>query len=101
MPDARRLLRFGVSVMALLAATSAGAGEWRTLQRLDGPAIPAMTATSELVLRGNNPSPGLLRLWLRLDDLRSTGYAERVNRQIDLPPGAVHRPPPGWRPAHP
>jgi hypothetical protein len=87
MPDARRLLRLGVSVMALLAATSAGAGEWRTLQRLDGPAIPAMTATSELVLRGNNPSTGLLRLWLRLDDLRSTGYAERVNRQIDLPPG--------------
>lgn len=86
MTDAR-LLRLGVSVMALLAATSARAGEWRTLQRLDGPAIPAMTATSELVLSGENPSPGLLRLWLRLDDWRSNGYAERVNRQIDLPPG--------------
>jgi hypothetical protein len=87
MTDIRRLLRLGVSVMALLATASAGAGEWRTLQRLDGPAIPAMTATSELVLRGNNPSTDPLRLWLRLDDQRSTGYAERVNRQIDLPPG--------------
>jgi hypothetical protein len=71
----------------LLAADTARTGEWRTLHELQGAALPAPSPADELVLRGVNVDDVIRRLWLRIDDARSDGYAQRVNRALDVPPG--------------
>lgn len=87
-PSVRSTMRLIATLFTLLFSLSACSADARTPLHWGGDRLIAAATADELEIAGLNPTQRSVTLVVRIDDRRAPGYADRVNEERVLPPGA-------------